>query len=288
MIISASRRTDIPAFFSGWFFNRLKEGIVKVRNPMNPKLVREISLEPGLIDCIVFWTKNPQAMLHRLDELDAYPYRYYFLFTITPYDRDLECGLPGKDKIIETFRELSRRIGKERVVWRYDPILFSDRIDEEYHGVKFDYIASRLESYTDRCIISFLDMYKKCERNLKSFDIRIPTAEQMVRTAGAICRIADIYGIDVATCAEDIDFSSVGVRPGKCIDDDLIGKITGLPLNLKKDPYQRKTCCCVESVDIGAYNTCNHICHYCYANSDAKKVSENLKFHDPHSPFLIG
>jgi hypothetical protein len=286
MIISASRRTDIPAFYSQWLFNRLNQGFVMVRNPMNPQLVSKISLNPQLIDCIVFWTKNPGNMMNQLDQLKGY--HYYFLFTITSYGPGLEKQVPPKDEVIETFIELSRKIGKERVTWRYDPILITDIIDEEYHYQHFDRIAGKLHNYTERCIISFLDMYKKCERNLKGFNIKELDPGEMVRLAGRLNQVAESYNIEMVTCAEEIDLSAPGINHGKCIDDRLISRITGDQLDVKKDKHQRKTCCCVESIDIGAYNTCSHICLYCYANSDARIVQKNMARHHWESPLLLG
>jgi len=257
-----------------------------VRNPMNPNLVSKIPLSPGLIDCIVFWTKNPRDMMNKLDRLEGY--HYYFLFTITPYGRDLERRLPKKEAIIDTFIELSQRIGKERVIWRYDPILISDTIDENVHQHHFDSIAQRLHSHTDRCIISFLDMYKKCKRNLRGFNIKELDADEMFRLAKMLNQVSRKYHMEMVTCAEEIDLSSIGIDHGKCIDDDLISRICGYELEVKKDPHQRKTCSCVESIDIGAYNTCNHICLYCYANSDPRIVKQNIALHNPESPLLLG
>jgi hypothetical protein len=286
MIISASRRTDIPAFYSRWFFNRLNQGFVMVRNPMNPQSVTKISLNPHLIDCIVFWTKNPKNMINQLDRLKGY--HYYFLFTITSYGPVLEKHLPPKAEVIETFIELSREIGKEKVIWRYDPVLITDTMDEKYHCRHFDYIARELHPYTEKCILSFLDMYKKCERNLKGFNIRELDAGEMVRLAGKLNRAARRWNIEMVTCAEEIDLSHIGINHGKCIDDRLISRISGVQLEVKKDTHQRKTCCCVESIDIGAYNTCSHMCLYCYANSDARVVQKNMSRHYWESPLLLG
>ncbi len=285
MIISASRRTDIPAFYSRWFFNRLEQGFVMVRNPMNPLLVRKIDLHPDLIDGIVFWSKNPRPMMDRLEQLR--PYHFYFLFTITPYGPDLERNLPTKDEIIDTFIELSKRIGKEKVIWRYDPILISDNIDDDFHRCHFDYIAGRLHSYTERCIISFLDMYKKCERNLKEFNIKTLNLDDMQRLAGILDVIAGQYNMEIATCSEEVDLQRMGIYHGKCIDDALFSRIRGRRLTLKKDPYQRKTCRCVESIDIGVYDSCPHSCAYCYANSHTRAVQRNVELYDPASPFLL-
>jgi hypothetical protein len=253
---------------------------------MNPQLVSKISLNPQLIDCIVFWTKNPGNMMKQLDQLKGY--RYYFLFTITSYGPDLEKHLPPKDEVIETFIELSRELGKEKVIWRYDPVLITDAIDEDYHYHYFDYIARKLHPYTERCIISFLDMYKKCERNLKGFNIIELEPGEMVQLAGRLNQVAQHWNIEMVTCAEEIDLSHIGINHGKCIDDGLISRITGVQLQVKKDTHQRKTCRCVESIDIGAYNTCSHMCLYCYANSDARVVQENMTRHYWESPLLLG
>lgn len=253
---------------------------------MNPQLVSKISLNPQFIDCIVFWTKNPKNMIKQLDQLKGY--HYYFLFTITSYGPDLEKHLPPKDEVIETFIELSRKIGKEKVIWRYDPILITDTIDEEYHYYQFDYIARKLHPYTEKCVISFLDMYKKCERNLKGFNIKELDTGEMVQLAGKLNQVAERWDIEIATCAEEVDLSPQGISHGKCIDDQLISCITGVQLEVKKDNHQRKTCRCVESIDIGAYNTCNHMCLYCYANSDAGVVQKNITRHYWESPLLLG
>ena len=253
---------------------------------MNPLQVRKIDLNPEIIDCIVFWTKNPRPMMDQLEQLK--PHCFYFLFTITPYGPDLEKHLPDKREIIDTFIELSQRIGKERVIWRYDPILLSDKIDDNFHRLQFEYLTARLHSYTERCIISFLDMYKKCVRNLKGLKIKAPDSDDMLRLAGILSKISGQYQMELVTCAEEIDLSGMGIHHGKCIDGELISRICGRRLLLKKDPHQRKTCGCVESIDIGAYNTCPHNCLYCYANSDVLAVQRNIALHDPGSPLLFG
>lgn len=284
MIISASRRTDIPAFYSQWFFTRLEEGFVMVRNPMNPRMVSNVSLSPELLDCIVFWTKNPLPMMDKLDRLQKIP--FYFLFTITPYDQNIEKNLPAKETILNTFAKLSGQIGKERVIWRYDPVLLSREIDEAYHLRHFNVMARQLAPYTERCITSFLDMYKKCRRNLRGLDIKQPDKRQMIELAGGLNHIAGQYGIKMFSCAETIDYSNTGIKPGKCIDEALIQRISGYRLKTKKDGNQRKTCLCTQSIDIGAYNTCNHTCLYCYATSDAQTPDTGL--HQPDSPLLTG
>ena len=286
MILSVSRRTDIPAFYSEWFFNSLKEGFVLVRNPMNIHQVSRVMLSPDVIDCIVFWSKNPRPMLARLDELKDY--MYYFQFTINPYDRGLEMGVPRKEGIISTFKELSEMIGPKRVIWRYDPILLTEKMDMQYHVRYFEEIAKRLKGYTDMCVISFVDLYQKTQRNLKDTTAREPSQNEMVEIAGKLCAIAKNYGMTIQTCAEEIALESVGIKHGKCIDSALIEDLLSVKLVVGKDPSQRKECGCVQSIDIGEYNTCAHGCKYCYANFKDWVVAANRAAHDPHSPLLIG
>lgn len=286
MIISASRRTDIPAFFSEWFFYRLREGFVYVRNPMNIHQVSRIKLSPEVIDCIVFWSKNPRPMLARLDELKDY--MYYFQYTINAYDKGLEAAVPRKEGIISTFKELSDSIGPKRVIWRYDPILLTEKIDIDYHLKYFEEIAKRLKSYTDTCVISFVDLYKKTQSNLKETLVREPSQNEAEELAREMCQIAKGCGMTVQTCAEAIELESVGIKHGKCIDSVLIEDLLGVKLVVGKDPNQRKECGCVQSIDIGEYNTCAHGCRYCYANFKDSVVARNRMAHDPASPLLVG
>lgn len=286
MILSVSRRTDIPAFYSDWFFNRLREGFVYVRNPMNIHQVSKITLSPDVIDCIVFWSKNPRPMLSRLDELENY--MYYFQFTINAYDKFFEVGVPKKDGIINTFKELSNKIGPKRVIWRYDPILLTPQMDMEYHIRYFEEIAKRLKGYTNTCVISFVDLYKKTQNNLKNTEVREPTQEEMVELSSKMNIIAKKYDINIQTCAEEIALESIGIKHGKCIDNVLIEDLLGVKLVVNKDSNQRKECGCVQSIDIGEYNTCAHGCKYCYANFKDGVVSKNRMSHDPCSPLLIG
>ncbi len=286
MILSVSRRTDIPAFYSDWFFNRLKEGFVYVRNPMNIHQVSKIILTPEVIDCIVFWSKNPKPMLARLEEIKGF--MYYFQFTINAYDKGFETGVPKKDGIISTFRELSDKIGSQRVIWRYDPILLTEKMDKAYHYRYFEEIAKRLASYTKTCVISFVDLYKKTQQNLRNTSAREPSFEEMMEMAAQLFIIANKYGITVQTCAEEIALETVGVKHGKCIDNALIEDLLGVKLIVSKDPYQRKECGCVQSIDIGEYNTCTHGCKYCYANFKDGVVAKNRAAHNPFSPLLIG
>lgn len=286
MILSVSRRTDIPAFYSEWFYNRLKEGFVYVRNPMNIHQVSKVMLSPEVVDCIVFWSKNPRPMLARLDELKDY--MYYFQYTINAYDKGMEQSVPSKEGIINTFKELSDKIGPKRVIWRYDPILLTEKMDADYHVKYFEEIAKRLEGRTNTCVISFVDLYKKTQQNLKDTTAREPSMNEMIEMAARLFVIAHRYGIAVQTCAEEIALESVGVKHGRCIDNALIEDLLGVKLVVSKDPNQRKECGCVQSIDIGEYNTCAHGCKYCYANFKDGVVARNRATHNPLSPLLVG
>ena len=288
MIISVSRRNDIPAFFSEWFYNRIKEGFVLVRNPMNPHQISEITLRPDVVDCFVFWTKNPENMIPKLSILDEFSYKYYFQFTLNSYDKTIEPNVPPKKNLIETFVNLSEKIGKDRVIWRYDPILLTEKFSGEYHKKYFEYLMSKLHKHTQKCVISFVDFYKKSQTNMKSVTPISPNEAMMFEIAKAFQKIANDFGVVIETCSEEIELASLGINHGKCIDDQLIEKICNGKINVKKDKNQRAICGCVESIDIGAYNTCKHGCLYCYATFNRKIVAENYEQHNPLSPLLFG
>ena len=287
MILSVSRRTDIPNYYSEWFFNRLKDEFLYVRNPMNFHQISEIKISPDVVDCIVFWTKNPLPMMERLDELEAY--NYYFQFTLTGYGNDVERNLPNKKtSVIPIFQELSNRIGKEKVVWRYDPIFFSNRYNVQYHLKAFRSIAEALSGYTEKCVISFLDIYPKNKKNmdnLLSYDL---SDSELLKFAKELSNIAKENHIKIGSCAEKIDLDEYGIIHNSCIDKELIEKIIGCKLKINKDKNQRIECGCVESVEVGTYNTCKNGCVYCYANYSAKSVESNFQKYDPLSPLLCG
>lgn len=287
MIISASRRTDIPSFYSEWFFNRINEKYVYVRNPMNIHQISKISLEPDVVDGIVFWTKNPTPMLHKLDKLNKYT--YYFQFTVNPYGTDVEPKVPSKnDIIIPTFQKLSSAIGKQRVIWRYDPILFNEKYSMDYHIKYFEMLADRLSSYTEKCTISFLDLYRNTQRNIAPLNITMPTKNQQIELLGKLSEIAKENGIYIDTCAENIQLEKLGIQHARCIDKCRFEQIGNFKLDISKDKSQREECGCIASIDIGAYNTCKNGCLYCYANFSKKTVSNNFAIHDPLSPLLFG
>lgn len=287
MILSASRRTDIPNYYSDWFFNRIKEGYVLVRNPMNIHQVSKISLSPDVVDCIVFWTKNPLPMLKRLDQIKNYS--YYFQFTLNSYGKDIEPNVPSKnDIIIPTFQKLSEIIGPDRIIWRYDPILISDNYSLEYHIKYFEEIAKRLKGYTRKCTISFIDLYRNATNNVKKLGLHSLNTTNMHEIASYLSKIAFSYNMEMETCSEIIELDDLNIAHARCIDDRLIEKISGCKLNVDKDKTQRSECGCVASIDIGAYNTCRNGCKYCYATYSQKSVEKNVSMHNPKSPLLFG
>lgn len=287
MILSVSRRTDIPCLYSDWFFRRLQEGFVLVRNPRKPHLLSRISLDRSVLDGIVFWSKNPLPMIPYLSLLDGIP--YYIQFTLTSYGQDVEPGLPMKNSVlVPGFQKLSSQIGSKRLVWRYDPIFLNETYTVEYHCKYFERLCQKLSSYTDTCIISFLDSYRNTQRNQKRLSMRAPNRDEIYLMAKSFSDSAKDTGISLFTCAEKIDLSGKGIRHASCIDQIRMEQIGGYSLNVKKDQNQREACGCVESIDIGAYNSCTNGCLYCYANY-AKDLCKTQHYkHCPDSPLLIG
>lgn len=263
---------------------------------MNPHQISRIELSPDLVDCIVFWTKNPEPMVERLHELSDY--MYYFQFTLTGYGRDIEPNVPHKkDKMIPVFQRLSETIGSSRVVWRYDPIFFNDVYTEEYHVRAFEQVADALAGYTKRCVISFVDTYAKNKAAMRELKIREPVPEGQENSGSVqdlrafavrLSEIAHRNGMEIATCAEKIDLSDCGIAHSSCIDKVLVEEITGYAIDVGKDKHQRAECGCVESIEVGTYHTCLNGCKYCYANHSWEKVKKNFKEYDPESPLLCG
>lgn len=285
MIISASRRTDIPALYGDWFINRIKEGFVYVRNPFNTHAISKILLTSNVVDIIIFWTKDPQPFMAQLSVLDSAGYKYYFQYTLNPYDKTIEPGLRDKDQIINTFINLSSKIGKDKVIWRYDPILMGGNIGIEYHLSEFKKYADVLYKHTDTVIISFLDDYKKIDNKRPVF--RKLDEEEMMLIGDGFVQIAKERGLCIKTCAEQVVYKN-GIQKASCIDPILISKILGEEIKVGKDKNQRKECLCVESIDIGEYDSCSHLCKYCYANCNDLKIIKNVKLHKSCSPILIG
>ena len=284
MIINTGQRTDIPAFYSEWFSNRLKEGFVCVRNPYNPEQVSRYRLSPDVVDVIGFCTKNPSPMFKYMNLLKEYG-QYWFV-TITSYGRDIEPNVPDKHKLIEDFKNLSHMVGKNSMGWRYDPIFISDRYTEEYHIHAFEQIAASIEGCTETVVISFIDLFPKVRRNFP--EAREVTKEHRLRLGKEMIRIASLHGMTVKPCAEGDELSKYGADCGGCMRISDYEKAIGKRLDAPKKKGARAACACYLTCDIGAYNTCRHLCKYCYANADPKIVITQSKLHDPKSPFLIG
>ena len=284
MIINTGQRTDIPAFYAEWFANRLKEGFVCVRNPYNPNQVSRYRLDPAVVDVIGFCTKNPAPMFPYMELLKDYG-QYWFV-TITPYGRDIEPNVPDKHQLIEDFKTLSNIVGINSIGWRFDPVFISERYGEKYHIRAFEQIAAALEGYTETAVISFIDLYPKVRRNFP--EVQEVTKEQRLRLGKEFIRIASAHGMTVKPCAEGDELAAYGADCSGCMRLRDYEKAIGMHLNAPKRKGARAECACYLSCDIGAYNTCKHLCRYCYANAEVSEVLAQSRLHDPKSPFLIG
>lgn len=284
MIINTGCRTDIPAYFSEWFFNRIKEGFVYTRNPYYKNQVMKYKLTPDVVDCLSFCTKNPGPMLPRIDEI--HDFRQFWFVTITPYGKEIEPNVPNKEKVMEDFKKLSDIVGANKIGWRYDPIFISDKYTLKSHIESFEKMAAILAGYTNDCIISFIDLYEKTKRNF--LGVKAVTKEEQVVIAKEFVRIGKKYNIQIKTCVEGQELAKYGVDCNGCMTKTVIEKAIGVNLKVHQKKSTRGSCNCLLGNDIGAYNTCGHGCVYCYANYDEKTVINNMKLHNPKSPFLIG
>jgi hypothetical protein len=293
MIISASRRTDVPAFYARWFMNRIREGWCTVPNPFNPKQVSRISLKPEDVDLIVFWTRYARPLIPYLDELNDRGYRYCFLHTLMNNPRILEPKSPAYKRALSTFQSLSSRIGHEKMTWRYDPIVLTQITHLNFHSETYQRIAECLKGYTKRSIISIVDIYAKVQKRLKQLEmqgIRIlePTDAEVAELMKSIAAAARSNGMEIQSCAETPGFEPYGIQPGKCIDERMIQTVFGLAATHLKDPSQRPHCGCVKSRDIGMYDTCLFGCCYCYATTNVDRARERHNKSDPDAPSLTG
>ena len=282
MILMVSGRTDIPAFYSEWFMNRIHEGFIDVRNPFYPKLVNRIMMED--VDLFFFCTKNPIPIVDKLKEINK---PIYFHVTLTPYKKDIEPNVPDKTEVIEAIKKISKQIGKENIVVRFDPIFINDKYTVDYHIKAFERVCTLLDGYIDRILISFIDDYKNVRKNLETLKYRELTEDDYEKIGINFSKIADEHHMYVHTCFEERDLTEYGFVKEDCLSKELAYKLTG-----KKFPkwHARKgnLCNCVKMTDIGVYNTCKHMCKYCYANFDETKVKENNLKHNPKSSLLIG
>ena len=262
MIINTGSRTDIPAFFSKWFLNRIDEGFVCTRNPYNDDIYR-YPLDSKITDCLCFCTKNPKPMLGNLDKLNDF--NQFWFVTITPYGKDIEVNVPNFKRIIKSFKELSDALGVNKVSWRYDPIFITEKYSLDFHIGRFEKMASELSGYTGDCTISFIDLYKKVLRNFPDAS-EVTTNERLV-IGEEFAKIAGDCDIQMKTCVEGTLLDRFGFDSSGCMTQNVIEKAIGHNLKIPKEKYRIRECDCIFGRDIGAYNTCLHGCKYCYANS---------------------
>ena len=294
MIVSASRRTDIPAYFGEWLMRRIRAGYCEVANPFNPSRIRRVELDPASVDCFVFWTRHPKSLYPYLIELDRRGFSFYFTWTVLDYPRYFEPQLPALETRARLFERVSERLGPHRVVWRYDPIVFTDVTGPEFHLRAFERLAVRLAPFTDSVVVSIYDHYRKLDSRmadlarrgagLTGFENDPESLRSFMRELAAV---AASHGLAIRSCAEDHDLAGTGITEGACIDGERIAHVTGRKAELPKDPGQRTRCNCVASVDIGAYDTCPAGCVYCYATGRRERISARMRSHDPGSPQLV-
>ena len=285
MIINTGARTDTVQYYCEWLLNRFSEGYVLTRNPLFPNKVTRYELSPDKIDLVMFCSKNYAPILPRLKEITD-KYRTYFHYTITAYGRDVEPNVPDIDTSIQTLIKLSSIVGKGRIAWRYDPVLLTEKYTVEKHFETFEYMAKRLAPYVDRCIFSFVEMYKKLQKNMPEL---IPLTEaDKLKLAEGLGAIASKYGVRIQTCGTNGDYTKYGIHASGCATLEILGKANSCEFKELKHKGLREGCHCIESRDVGAYDTCPNGCRYCYANNDMARVKENCKKHNPKSPLLIG
>jgi len=294
-IISASRRTDIPRFYSKWFMKRIRAGYCLVPNPFYPQQVSLVSLEPEDVAVIVFWSKNPKPLLKYLDKLDESGFKYYFLYTVNDYPKKLEPKMPALEARLETFRQLSEKLDKGKVVWRYDPLILDEgKLTPGFHLERFEHLCSQLKGHTKRCIISVIDLYPNQRTwnklHSKGYELsREPLGDPKLQPLLVeMVSIAQKYSISEITSCAEAKLEVEGMKRGKCIDDVLIKDEFGIDVLGSKHASQRDECLCVPSVDIGMNHTCLNGCLYCYATSSLERAKENYSKHDRESPQLVG
>ena len=285
MIINTGQRTDIPAFYSKWFINRIREGFVLIRNPYYPNLVTKFLLNPEVVDVIGFCTKNPRPMFKYLDEIKDFGQFWYV--SITAFDKDLEPNVPPIDEVIEDFKYLSSKVGKNAVGWRYTPILVNEKYTVERHIKTFEYIASKLEGYTSLVAFGFIDLYPKLMKNHP--EIKDCDDQKKIEITKAFLKIAEKYHMNLRLCSKEKWLKDYGVDVMGCMRVEDYENAINSRLNIKQKMEARKSfCACYLSNDIGTYNSCLHLCKYCYANGNEATIRKNYVNLDDNSPLLIG
>jgi hypothetical protein len=287
-IVSASRRTDLPALYGDWLLARLRAGYALVANPFNPRQVRRVDLAPERVGALVLWTKNPAPFLGHLPELEQRGHRFYFQHTLNHYPGFLEPGLPSIERRLESFRRLAEAVGPERVRWRYDPVVLSSATPAAYHHDMLAWLGGELAGACRRVTVSLLTWYQKVRPRLareaaaRGVELRDPAEpgreEELAGLAAGLAEAAAARGLEIRSCASP-ELAALGIAPGACVDAGLVSRLWGVEGPPGTDPHQRPACGCAPSVDIGAYDTCGHGCLYCYANAAPQRVRANQARH---------
>lgn len=285
MIINTGSRTDTVQYYSDWLLKRFKEGFVYSRNPLFPNIVTRYELNPNILDCVVFCSKNYEPILDRLTEITD-KFNTYFHYTITAYGRDIEPNVPTIDESIETLIKLSKIVGKQRIAWRYDPILLTKKYTKQIHYNTFDYMSKRLSPHINRCIFSFVDMYKKLETNMP--EIIILNNNDKIEIAKNIGSIAKKHNMIIQTCATIEDFKRFGILQSGCMTSEILGNANNITFKKVRHSGNRQGCKCIENRNIGDYDTCPNGCKYCYANKNPQIAQENYKKHNPNDLMILG
>ena len=285
VILNTGARTDTVQYFTPWLLKRFEEGYVLSRNPLFPNKVTRYELTPDKVDVVVFCSKNYRPILPHLHKITS-RFRTYFHYTITAYGKDIEPGVPSIDESIETLYELERIVGKERICWRYDPVLLTPNYTVETHRKTFEYMAGKISGHVDRCTFSFVEIYNKLRYNMPEL---IPfSQDEMHEIAESIGSISRRHGLWVQTCGTREDYSRFGIHKSGCMTLKILGDANGVEFRDLKHRGIRNSCGCMEARSIGDYDTCINGCKYCYANKNPQKARENFKLHDPDSPLLLG
>jgi hypothetical protein len=285
MILNTGGRTDTIQYYTKWLLKRFEEEYVLSRNPLFPNKVTRYELTPDKVDCVVFCSKNYEPILNDLTGITS-RFNTYFHYTITAYGKDIEPGVPDIEKSMETLKKLSAIVGKKRIAWRYDPVLLTEKYTIQSHLETFERMTKELAPYVDRCIFSFVEMYKKLKTNMPEL-IPLTDADKEVLAEG-LGAIASKYGLYLQTCGTNGDYSQYGIHSSGCMSLDILGGANGIVFKNLKHKGMREGCHCIESRDIGAYDTCLNGCKYCYANKKPEKAFENYQYHDPDSPLILG
>lgn len=284
MILSIDFRTDIPAFYSEWILNRFKEGYLMFRNPAVPTTVHKVILDKQHIEGIIWCSKDYLPILSRLHEITD-KFSSVFHYTITGYGKDIEPNVPSLDQSIYTFKELSERYNKEKVIWRFDPIFYCKDFGETQTLERFENICKELHDYTDRVVVNFVSPYEKVKRHLPEMITLQPLMKKvLLLNMLGVCKR---YDFKLQTCGNGLQFKDLqGIEVTGCLDEHALNLMGIYPKS--KNKATDWGCLCYPNTSVGVYNTCLHKCKYCYASADFDMCDKNYAQHDPNSPLLIG